>query len=69
MAMLLACAAVAGCAASQSAAARDPMRCERDPACARARGKYIDCDQQCQDDPECVNRCKQARPDNGIGHP
>ncbi len=49
------------CAASENAAARDPMRCERDPSCARARGGYADCTRQCADNPECVDRCQQVQ--------
>ena len=51
----------AGCAAAQAAAAKDPMRCERDPACAKARGAYPDCARQCADDPECMDRCRQVQ--------
>jgi len=58
----------AGCAASEKAAQRDPMQCERDPACARARGAYPDCSRQCNDDPECVDRCREAQSDRGLGH-
>jgi hypothetical protein len=65
---LLVCAWLAGCASAQNAAARDPMRCERDPACAKSRGAYIDCDQQCADDPVCTSRCKQMAPDPGLSH-
>jgi hypothetical protein len=63
--VVLACAAVAGavlsCSATQNAAARDPMRCERDPSCARGRSSYADCTKQCVDDPECMDRCQQVQ--------
>lgn len=57
-----------GCAAAQSAAAKDPMRCERDPACAKQRAKSRDCTTQCVDDPACIDRCRQAQSD-GLGQP
>jgi hypothetical protein len=58
-----------GCGSAQSAAARDPMKCERDPNCARARGSYVDCTKQCVDDPQCVDLCTemQKRTDS-LGH-
>jgi hypothetical protein len=59
---------IAACASVQSAAQRDPMRCERDPNCVRARGAYPDCDRQCNDDPECVDRCKGMQADPGLSH-
>jgi hypothetical protein len=60
--VLCACA----CGSAQNAASRDPMRCERNPDCARDR-KNADCWRQCNDDPECVDRCRQMQPD-GLGH-
>ncbi len=62
------CGAVCACASVQNAAARDPMKCERDPTCAKARASYADCTKQCVDDPECVSRCEQMQPDR-LGHP
>jgi hypothetical protein len=44
------------------------MRCERDPQCTKARAGYRDCSFQCQDDPACMDRCREADPD-GLGHP
>jgi hypothetical protein len=61
-------AAVSACSSVQSAAARDPMHCERDPSCSKARGSYADCSKQCADDPECVDRCRQIQADR-LGHP
>jgi hypothetical protein len=59
-----------GCGSAQAAAAKDPMHCERDPACAKARGAYPDCTRQCVDDPECVSRCEQVQQGvDGVGHP
>jgi hypothetical protein len=55
--------AIFGCGAAERAAARDPKRCEQDPACTKARGAYADCSKQCNDDPECVDRCKAVQPD------
>jgi hypothetical protein len=62
---LLACA----CGSAQRSAARDPMRCERDPACAKARGSYVDCSRQCVDNPECVARCDEVQAGTSLGHP
>jgi hypothetical protein len=50
-----------GCSNPQSAAARDPLKCERDPSCAKARGSYADCTRQCADAPECMQRCEQIQ--------
>jgi len=68
---LLACGLMApGCASAQAAAAKDPMRCEQDPACAKARGAYPDCTKQCVDDQECESRCEQVQQGvDGVGHP
>ena len=59
---LLTCvvALVGGCAAMQRAAAKDPMRCERDPECLHLSKAY-DCPSQCVDDIECIKRCEQVR--------
>jgi hypothetical protein len=57
------------CGAAESAAARDPMKCERDPSCAKARGGYADCSRQCADNPECVDRCQQVQKQmDSLGH-
>ena len=59
-----------GCASTQAAAAKDPLRCERDPSCAKAKGRIPDCTQQCTDDWECIQRCESVQ--QGIdaqGHP
>ena len=48
------------CAAVQRAAAKDPMRCERDPECVHLSPAY-DCPTQCVDDIECIKRCEQVR--------
>ncbi len=58
--LLAALAAVAGCRALEKAAARDPMRCERDPECVH-QSKAVDCPSQCVDDIECIRRCEQVR--------
>jgi hypothetical protein len=58
------------CGAAQNAAARDPMKCERDPSCSRGRSRYPDCTRQCADNPECVARCEEVqRGVDGVGHP
>ncbi|HEY6460604.1 MAG TPA: hypothetical protein VIY73_10655 [Polyangiaceae bacterium] len=59
-----------GCGAAQAAAAKDPMHCERDPSCAKARGAYPDCTKQCNDDQECESRCEQVQQGtDALGHP
>ncbi len=58
---LCALALANACGAVEKAPAHDPMRCERDPACAKARGAYPDCSRQCADDPDCVDRCNQVQ--------
>jgi hypothetical protein len=61
---------VSGCGSAQAAAAKDPLRCERDPACARAKGAFPDCSKQCNDDQECESRCEQVQQGvDGVGHP
>jgi hypothetical protein len=58
------------CGGPQSAAAKDPMKCERDPACASQRGRYPDCTRQCADDQECEKRCEEVqRSVDTMGHP
>jgi hypothetical protein len=67
-ALCMVSAVVSACGAAENAAARDPMRCERDPTCARARASFADCSKQCSDNPDCVDRCRQAQADR-MGHP
>ncbi len=45
------------------------MTCERDAACAKARGSYMDCSRQCVDNPECVARCDEIQAGTYLGHP
>ena len=47
------------CGALERAAAKDPVKCERDPTCAGKRGRATDCDTQCTSDPVCVERCRE----------
>ena len=62
--------ALLACGSAQGAASKDPMKCERDPACAKARGAYPDCWKQCADDPECVDRCRAVQQgSDALGHP
>jgi hypothetical protein len=72
IARILACLAclggVSACGAAQAAAGRDPMKCERDPTCAKGRGSYIDCTRQCADNPECMDHCRTIQVDPGVGH-
>jgi hypothetical protein len=55
------------CSSVQRSAQQDPMRCERDPACARKQQKNRDCTSQCNDNIECMDRCRQGQTD-GLGH-
>lgn len=54
-------ALIAGCAASERAAQKDPQKCERDPECAKKRGKSRDCTTQCVDNIECMERCESIQ--------
>jgi hypothetical protein len=70
VALVLALAGASGCAATEAAAARDPMKCERDPGCAKGRSRYIDCTRQCVDDPACLDRCREVQQGvDGVGQP
>jgi hypothetical protein len=60
--------ALPACSTMQNAAAKDPMRCERDPSCAKHRSKTRDCTTQCADNPSCMDRCRQVSND-GLGTP
>ena len=54
-----------GCGSLEKNAAKDPMKCERDPKCPnRRRGN--DCYTQCADDPACVDRCREVEVSAGI---
>lgn len=65
--VLSACASAGNAAAN--AAAKDPMKCERDPSCSRARSSYADCTRQCVDDPECMKLCEDVqRQTDSLGH-
>jgi hypothetical protein len=55
--------AASSCAAAEKAAAKDPMKCERDPSCAKGRDTYADCTKQCVDNPECMDRCRLMQVD------
>ncbi len=52
--------AAIGCASLQSAAAQDPMKCERDPKCESHMEKSRDCITVCVDDPACIERCREV---------
>jgi hypothetical protein len=58
LALALACA---GCAAAEKAAAKDPVKCERDPSCITKQGKSRDCATQCADNIDCMERCQQVQ--------
>lgn len=61
-------AAPVACASVEKAAAKDPMRCERNPSCSKGRDTYADCTKQCVDDPECTDRCREMQTDR-VGAP
>jgi len=58
MRVLLLIAAIASCKSLQASASKDPLKCERDPSCAKRFEKSRDCASQCVDDPECMKRCE-----------
>jgi hypothetical protein len=49
------------CKTLEAAAAQDPQRCERDPACAGHQEKSKDCVTACVDNPDCIERCREVR--------
>jgi hypothetical protein len=59
---------VAACGAAQASAAKDPMKCERDPNCT-AHTRAFDCSTQCADDPACVERCSEVEEQTGTRAP
>ncbi len=59
--------AVVGCAAAEKSASKDPIKCERNPDCAKQLQKSRDCSTQCSDDPACMDRCREMSPDS-LGH-
>lgn len=64
--LLLGVSALGGCGAMERAAARDPMKCERDPNCGGKRGRTMDCTAQCVDDPACMDRCQAVQSETGV---
>jgi hypothetical protein len=61
-------AGLSACASFERAAARDPIKCERDRTCAFNERAY-DCSTQCVDDEACVERCRVVQvPIGPIGH-
>ncbi|MCL2724987.1 MAG: hypothetical protein FWD69_11180 [Polyangiaceae bacterium] len=66
---VLAMALLGACASVNRAVHDDPMRCERDPKCEKKRSEVVDCSQQCNDDPACMDRCETIQvPNSGLGH-
>jgi hypothetical protein len=53
-----------GCKTLEGSAAKDPMKCERDPKC-KNKSRAYDCSAQCADDPECVRRCEEVQRSTG----
>lgn len=60
-ASLLLSALSAGCGAAQRAAAKDPIKCERDPDCVGKQGRSRDCSTACSDNIDCMERCQQIQ--------
>ncbi len=60
LSVVLALFATVSCAAVEKGAAKDPMKCERDPACSGKQDKSKDCYTSCADDIACVDRCRQV---------
>ena len=54
----------AACGSLEASAAKDPMKCERDPKCAKHE-RTFDCSSQCADDPACVDRCREVQVTSG----
>ena len=53
-----------GCASLEATAAKDPLKCERDPNCKQHQRQF-DCNVQCADDPACIDRCNQVQDQTG----
>lgn len=58
--LLLTLSVLPSCRTLEASAAKDPMKCERDPSCKNKRSGTFDCSSQCADDPECISRCQQV---------
>lgn len=56
--------AASACGSMQASAAKDPMKCERDPKCAKHE-RELDCSTQCADDPACTDRCREVQATSG----
>jgi hypothetical protein len=56
------------CAAATAAAAKDPMKCERDPNCKGHQAAF-DCSTQCSDDPGCLEHCNEIQEQTGTSAP
>ena len=52
--------ALSACASVRAKAAKDPLKCERDPECAQRDERSKDCATQCADNPDCMDRCQQV---------
>jgi hypothetical protein len=55
------CLALGACRSLENAAAKDPVKCERDPNCTKRSEKSKDCATQCADNPECMKRCEMIQ--------
>ncbi len=49
------------CKTLEASAAKDPVKCERDPNCQKRFDKSRDCATQCADDTECMKRCESIQ--------
>jgi hypothetical protein len=58
--LLAAATSSLACSTMQKGAAKDPMKCERDPGCSGKQDKSKDCYTSCADDIACVDRCRQV---------
>lgn len=52
---------VVSCKTMETAAAKDPVKCERNPQCQRRSERASDCATQCSDDAECMKRCETVQ--------
>lgn len=58
LAILASFALAAHCGSMEKAAAKDPLKCERDPQCQSRGDKSKDCATQCADSADCMKRCE-----------
>lgn len=66
--LLMSSSLLVACGASRAAAAKDPLKCERNPNCAKHE-RAFDCSAQCADDSACVERCNEIQQQTGASQP